>query len=87
MISLCVKTLALAEKKTNFSGWVRAMLLQEEERNKPAKKRFRYDCDECDHYFIVKETEHNDFFYCPNMMRGRGCDNTHRLKGEEVVDQ
>lgn len=87
MISLCVKTLALAEEKTNFSGWVRAMLLQEDERNKPRKLRWRYVCEECDTAFDVTRAEFDNYFYCPNMMRGRkDCNNTKPLDGT-VVDQ
>jgi Zn finger protein HypA/HybF involved in hydrogenase expression len=62
MISLCSKTLELAEKKKNFSEWVRSKLLQEAE-VETVKIRWRYECDECEKAWITKH--HDNFFYCP----------------------
>ena len=82
MISLCRKTLELADNKENFSGWVRAMLLREEEANKPNAIRWTYECKECETNFHVTRREYDNFFYCPNMMRGRkDCQNNKPLDG------
>lgn len=82
MISLCSKTLELAEKKKNFSEWVRGQLLKEDEATTQAF-RYHYDCESCGTTWVSKVED--NYFYCRYMFKGN-CDNHDRLEGrvEEV---
>ncbi len=73
MISLCSKTLSLAEKKTNFSEWVRSQLLKENETVERSIK-WTYECEDCATTWISKHLD--NYFYCRNMMNDNGkCHN------------
>mgnify|MGYP003133119934 CR=1 FL=1 len=81
MISLDEATLKLAEKKNNFSAWVRSALLREQEqRGLGRKKRWRYECPDCEYVYYVSRSEFDPYFYCPKMMKGE-CDNIRALDG------
>jgi len=83
MISLCSKTLELAEKKKNFSEWVRFQLLKEDETT-TSSIRWHYECDRCDTIWISKHLD--NYYYCRNYMKG-DCHNLNRLTPvQEVVE-
>ena len=67
MISLCSETLKLAEKKKNFSEWVRAQLILE---NPVEVKTFSYGCLICDRLFTFKEDQGEK-----HMCRSSNCEN------------
>ena len=81
MISLCQKTLKLAEEKQNFSMWVRSQLLKEEAKDK--LRRYRYTCDVCEYIFERSSERVDSYFYCPNMIKEK-CSNTEILRGLEI---
>jgi len=81
MISLCQKTLKLAEEKQNFSMWVRSQLLKEEAKDK--LRRYRYTCLVCDYYWERSSESVDNYFYCPNVTKEK-CTNNERLRGLEV---
>jgi hypothetical protein len=78
MISLCSKTLELAEKKKNFSEWVRAQLLKEDETTTTAF-RWHYECVGCGTTWVSKVKD--EYFYCRYMFKGN-CDNHERLEAK-----
>jgi len=75
MISLCSKTLSLAEKKKNFSEWVRFQLLKEDETTTSAI-RWHYECEKCNTIYTSKNLD--NYFYCLNYMKDN-CNNLERL--------
>ena len=81
MISLCQKTLKLAEEKQNFSMWVRSQLLKEDQTNE--MKLFQYTCLSCASWFERESKTVDKYFYCPNMMIGK-CDNKATLRGHQL---
>lgn len=81
MISLCQKTLKLAEEKNNFSMWVRSQLLKEEQKDK--LRRYRYTCLVCNYHFDRSSERVDPYFYCPNMMKDK-CTNQEVLRGLET---
>lgn len=83
MISLDSATLKLAEQKKNFSQWVRAALIKEDENERGVRRRFEYTCKECGYYWGISSKEPDNFFYCPNMMKNT-CDNKQVLVWSEV---
>lgn len=83
MISLCSKTLELAETKKNFSEWVRFQLLKEDETTTSAI-RWRYECEKCETAWVSKRLD--NYFYCVNYMENN-CSNINRLTPvQEVVE-
>ena len=85
MISLDSQTLKLAEQKKNFSQWVRATLIKENENERGIRRRFEYTCKECGYYWGISSKSPDNFFYCPNQMKGlEDCTNTKPLSWSEV---
>ena len=60
MISLCEKSLRIAEQKPNFSMWVRSMLFAESEHfhanGLPKNNKKRYVCSECSSWIETNNT-------------------------------
>ena len=68
-ISLDSRTQKIAETIPNFSQWIRAKLLELEEKRITPKYKWRYDCYECDHSWY--KSDKDEFFYCLN--RATNC--------------
>lgn len=61
-ISLDVRTALIAETIPNFSQWIRAKLLELEEKRVTPSHVWRYDCDDCDVWYSYGKKL--DWFYC-----------------------
>jgi len=80
-ISLDGRTEKIAESIPNFSQWVRAKLLELEEKRVKPKRGYEYTCPDCYSYWCFSEPK--DYFYCRQM----NCNNKDDLAviGFEVV--
>jgi hypothetical protein len=80
-ISLDGRTQKIADSIPNFSGWVRAKLLELEEKRVTPTRGYEYTCPDCYSYWCF--TTPKEWFYCKQM----GCDNKDDLTviGFEVV--
>jgi len=63
-ISLDGRTQKIAETIPNFSQWVRAKLLELEEKRVTPRHGWLYHCHECNHAWTKPDKD--DFFYCMN---------------------
>ena len=61
-ISLDSRTLKIAETIPNFSQWIRAKLLELEEKRVTPTHGYRYTCPECDKYWVFGKPK--QFIYC-----------------------
>lgn len=84
MISLCEKSLRIAEQKPNFSMWVRSMLFAESEQDHanglPKNNKKKYVCSECGSWIQTNNlrTEgapHASKFFTPEF-RSEECNGT-----------
>ena len=79
MISLDGETLKIAEEIPNFSAWVRAQLLNLQDKQKPSKI-WVYYCLSCDNEYY--HSTKDNFFYCPNY---ENCKNKNSLTPRELI--
>lgn len=63
-ISLDGRTAKIAETIPNFSQWIRAKLLELEEKRVSPKVAYEYTCPECSTYWTYHKPL--DWFYCRN---------------------
>lgn len=80
-ISLDGRTQKIAETIPNFSQWVRAKLLELEEKRVTPKRGYEYTCPDCYSYWAF--TKPKEYFYCMS----QDCSNKDDLSviGFEVV--
>jgi len=72
-ISLDGRTAKIAETIPNFSQWIRARLLDLEEKRITPKHTWSYYCEVCD--WEWKNSDKDNFFYCMN----KSCTNHARI--------
>ncbi len=64
-ISLDGRTSKIADTIPNFSQWVRAKLLELEEKRVTPKVGYEYTCPACDTYWMMNKSL--PYLYCRNM--------------------
>ena len=75
-ISLDGRTAKIAETIPNFSQWIRAKLLELEEKRLTPKQGWRYACEECGWTAVFPKVR--TWLYCRNMDDGY-CSNTDEI--------
>jgi len=63
-ISLDGRTQKIAETLPNFSQWIRAKLLELEEKRLTPKEGWEYVCPECGSFWVFAKPK--NWFYCQN---------------------
>lgn len=61
-ISLDGRTAKIAETIPNFSQWIRAKLLELEEKRITPRVGYEYTCPECYHFWVFNKPK--NWFYC-----------------------
>lgn len=81
MVNLCPTTYEIAQKMRNFSGWVRAKLLEEDKKTHLPREGYEYSCPKCSSYWVYSYPR--DKMFCTSQM----CDYIDDItKSVRVVD-
>lgn len=82
-ISLDGKTSKIADTIPNFSQWVRAKLLELEEKRVTPSRGYEYTCPACETYWIMNKSL--PYLYCRNMDCSHQDDIAHTLRLVDIA--